>query len=50
MLEVTLSVLGAHRRKRFAQCLYQGTLRTGSDAAQDTFDLGERFLYRIEIR
>ena len=50
MLEVTLSVLGADRRKRFAQYIYQSVLRAGSGFAQHTLDLGESFFYRIEVR
>ena len=49
MLEVTLSVLGAYRRKRFAQYPYQSVLRTSSCLAQHTLDLAESLFYRIEV-
>jgi hypothetical protein len=49
MLEVTLSVLGANRRKRFAQHLYQGILRACSSFAQHTLDFAESLFYRIEV-
>ena len=43
MLEVTLSVLDADRRKRFAQYLHQSVLRAGSCLAQLALDLAECF-------
>src|SRR5215207_10284981 len=43
MLEVTLSVLSADRRKRFAQYVYQSVLRASSCLAHHTLDLGKRF-------
>src|SRR5215217_4085141 len=50
MLEVPSGFLGADRRERFAQYLYQSVLRAGSRLAQNALDLGERFLYRVVLR